>query len=107
MITRRQALLGATAAALASHWRLGSAGAAADTSSGTTFLPSPSSPLVALRLVFRVGSQDDPPGKEGLAALTAAMVAEGGTKELTYDQVLERFYPMSASLEGACRKEAS
>ena len=45
-------------------------------------LPSPSSPLVAFRFVFRVGSQNDPKGKEGLAALTAAMVAEGGTKSL-------------------------
>ena len=61
-----------------------------------TFLPVASSPLVALRFVFRVGSQDDPKGKEGLAALTAAMVAEGGTKDLTYDQLLEQFYPMAA-----------
>ena len=28
------------------------------------------------------GSQDDPPGKEGLAALAASMVAEGGSKLL-------------------------
>ena len=48
-----------------------------------TLLPSPSNPLVAIRVVFRAGSQCDPPGKEGLAALTAAMVAEGGTKSLT------------------------
>ena len=50
-----------------------------------TDLRLPSSPLVAVRFVFRAGSQDDPKGKEGLAALTAAMVAEGGTKELAYD----------------------
>ena len=50
----------------------------------TTFLPIASTPLVALRFVFNVGSQDDPKGKEGLAALTAAMVAEGGTKDLSY-----------------------
>ena len=70
-------------------------------------LHSPSNPLVALRFVFRAGSQNDPPGKEGLAALTAAMVAEGGTKSLTYDQLLEAFYPMAASLDGACRKEVT
>ena len=52
--------------------------------------------LVALRVVLRAGSQNDPPGKEGLAALTAAMVAEGGTKSLTYDQLLDAFYPMAA-----------
>ncbi len=73
----------------------------------TTFLPTPTTPLVAFRFVFRVGSQDDPAGKEGLAALTASMIAEGGTGELTYDQVLERFYPMASGLKGACRKEVS
>lgn len=72
-----------------------------------TYLPSASSPMVALRVVFRVGSQDDPKGKEGLAALTAALVAEGGSKDLTYEQVLERFYPMAAELSGACRKEVT
>jgi zinc protease len=82
-------------------------GRAADDRADTTFLPSGSSPLVAVRFVFRAGSQDDPPGKEGLAALTAALVAEGGTRDLTYDQILERFYPMAASLGGECRKEVT
>jgi zinc protease len=66
-----------------------------------------SSPLVALRIVLRAGSQSDPPGKEGLAALTAAMVAEGGTKTKTYDQILTAFYPMDGSLDAACRKEVT
>jgi zinc protease len=73
----------------------------------TTFLPSQSSPLVAVRFVFRVGSQHDPRGKEGLAALTAAMVGEGGTKELTYEQLLKKFYPMASGLSAACRKEVT
>lgn len=72
-----------------------------------TYIPSENSPLVALRVIVRAGSQDDPRGKEGLAALTAAMIAEGGTKDLTYNEVLERFYPMAASLAGACRKEVT
>ncbi len=70
-----------------------------------TYLSSESSPLVALRLIVPAGSQYDPPGKEGLAALTAAMIAKGGTQELTYDQLLERFYPMAAGLNGQCFKE--
>src|SRR5262249_50268943 len=73
----------------------------------STILSVPSSPLVALRFVFRTGSQDDPSGKEGLAALTAAMIAQGGTKELSYDELLARFYPMAAGLGGACRREAT
>jgi len=65
------------------------------------------SPTIAIRLIVKAGSQDDPQGKEGLAALTAAMISEGGTKELTYQQVLERLYPMAASVSSACRKEIS
>jgi zinc protease len=72
-----------------------------------TLLQSPTNPLVALRVVLRAGSQSDPAGKEGLAALTAAMVAEGGTKSLTYDQLLEAFYPIAASVDGACHKEVT
>jgi zinc protease len=71
------------------------------------FLPAKSMPLVSLRFVFQVGSQDDPPGKEGLAALTASMISEGGSKVLSYDQILERFYPMAAGLSGNCRKEVT
>ena len=36
-------------------------------------------PLVSLELAFATGSIDDPAGQEGLAALAAALVAEGGT----------------------------
>jgi zinc protease len=68
-------------------------------------LPTPVTPLVAFRFAFRAGSQCDPRGKEGLAALTAAMVAEGGTRSRTYQQVLAAMYPMAASLSAACRKE--
>ena len=49
----------------------------------TVLLPSPGNPLVAIRLFFEVGGSDDPHGKEGLAALTAAMLGEGGTRERT------------------------
>ncbi|HKI21262.1 MAG TPA: pitrilysin family protein [Isosphaeraceae bacterium] len=73
----------------------------------TTLLGAPSNPLVAFRFVFRAGSQSDPPGKEGLAALTAAMVAEGGTRSRTYEQVLAAFYPMAATLGAACHKEVT
>jgi zinc protease len=62
---------------------------------------------VAFRFVVSTGSQDDPKGKEGLAALTAAIVAEGGTKSMPYDLLLKAFYPMAASLDGACRKEVT
>src|SRR5262249_50869252 len=105
--TARATLCTAAAVAL-----LGAAFAPADdaTKSGSpraVFMPSKSTPLVALRLLFRVASEHDPKGKEGLAALTASMIAEGGTKELSYDQILEKFYPMAASLSASCHKEAT
>jgi zinc protease len=81
--------------------------ARSDSGGRTTLLPSPSSPLVALRVVLRAGSQDDPSGKEGLAALTAAMVAEAGSKSRTYSQILAAFYPMAAQLGGSCYKETT
>ncbi|MDR3621941.1 MAG: pitrilysin family protein [Paludisphaera borealis] len=77
------------------------------TTTADTVIASSAGPLAAFRFVFQVGSQDDPKGKEGLAALTAAMVAEGGTQSLRYDQVLEKFYPIAAGLSGRCLKEVS
>ena len=35
------------------------------------------SPLVSFRILFMTGSASDPKGKEGVASLTAAMLAEG------------------------------
>jgi zinc protease len=64
----------------------------------TVLLPSPGNPLCAIRLYFEVGSADDPHGKEGLAALTAAMLGGGGTRERTYAEVLDALYPMAAHI---------
>lgn len=62
-------------------------------------LPSPSSPLVSLRLVFQAGSADDEPGKEGLTALTAAMLGEASTVKRTWSEVLDALYPMAAEID--------
>lgn len=61
-------------------------------------LPSPSSPLVTIRLVFQTGAADDEPGKQGIAALTAAMLGEGGTLKRTWSEVLDALYPMAADI---------
>jgi zinc protease len=60
----------------------------------TVFQPG-KSPTVSLRIQFLTGAIDDPAGKEGLAALTSAMLSQGGSKNLTYDQIVEQFYPMA------------
>ncbi len=69
-------------------------------------LPSPSSPLVTIRLVFQVGAADDDPGKEGLANLTAAMLGEGGTLKRTWSEVLDALYPMAADIQYYGDKDA-
>jgi zinc protease len=63
-----------------------------------TELRSENSPVVTFRIVLRAGSINDPKGLEGLNALTATIIAEGGTKDLTYPQVQERLYPWAASI---------
>ena len=64
----------------------------------TVFLPSASGPFVSFRFLFEAGSIDDPKGREGTAALTGAAMAEGGTRRLTYEQLLEALYPMAAGI---------
>jgi zinc protease len=61
-------------------------------------LHSDASPLVSIRLQFDAGSIYDPPGKEGLAALTGLMVAESGTQKRSYGDLLEALFPMAASI---------
>ena len=68
------------------------------------YLPS-KSPLISMRIQFLTGSVDDPKGKEGLSALTAAMIAQGGSKKLTYDQINSQFYPMASGFGGQVDKE--
>jgi zinc protease len=51
------------------------------------------------------GSAADPRGKEGLASLTAAMLAEGGTRSKTYAQITDAMYPMATSFSWQVDKE--
>ncbi len=66
-----------------------------------------SSPLVSFRILVRTGSVDDPAGKEGLAALTASAIGEGGTKDHSYSELVELLHPMAASLGARCDKEVT
>jgi zinc protease len=68
-------------------------------------LPVPDDPTVSFDFWIRVGSQDDPPGKEGLALLTASMLAEGATAADSYQQVLQKLYPLASSYEARVDKE--
>ncbi len=63
------------------------------------------SPFVAFNVWVRSGSQNDPAGKEGLAALTASMLADGATVDRSYQQILEALYPMAAGYGSSVDKE--
>jgi zinc protease len=68
---------------------------------------SPGNPLVSLRFVFHVGSSEDPAGKEGLAALTALSLSEGGTEEMSLTEVMEALYPMAAGFSSQTDKDVT
>jgi zinc protease len=70
----------------------------------TLTLPA-QSPLVTFRILFRTGAAYDPVGKEGVAALTAALISEGGTEKLAYEEILKRMYPMATSFGAQVDKE--
>ncbi|HQV30844.1 MAG TPA: pitrilysin family protein [Calditrichia bacterium] len=62
-------------------------------------------PTISFRLLFKVGSQNDPQGKEGLAALTAEMISDAGSAEDSYEEVLAKLYPMAAGIGSSVDKE--
>ena len=63
------------------------------------------SPLVTLRFVFTTGSASDPADKPGVAHLTGEILGNGGTKDLTYKQIVDAMYPMATSVEVYSDKE--
>ncbi len=68
-------------------------------------LPVADDPTISFRILFKVGSQNDPRGKEGLAALTAAMITNGATKTRSYEAILDLLYPMAAYINSQVDKE--
>jgi zinc protease len=63
------------------------------------------SPLINFRILFNTGAMMDPPGKEGLAKLTADMITSAGSAGKTYNQIQEALYPMAAGFTGQVDKE--
>ena len=57
----------------------------------------PADPTIAASVSFAVGSQNDPPGKEGLAYLTGQMLADAATQANSLEVILEKLYPLAAS----------
>jgi len=61
-------------------------------------LPVENDPTISFRLWFKVGSQNDPSGKEGLAYITANMISDAATTNRSYEQILEELYPLAAHI---------
>jgi zinc protease len=68
-------------------------------------LPEEGNPFIAFKVWVKAGSQNDPAGKEGLAVLTADMIAEGSTETLKYEEILEKLYPMATGYGASVDKE--
>jgi zinc protease len=62
-------------------------------------------PQLTLKLLFDVGAAYDPKGKEGLAALTAAMIAEAGSRAMRIDEINKALYPIAGAFRAQVDKE--
>ena len=63
----------------------------------TVLLSVPTEPTISFSIWFKVGSQYDPPGKEGLAYLTGQMLADASTEIYPYEEILEKLYPIASN----------
>ena len=72
---------------------------------GLVTLHEAGSPFIAFNIWVRAGSQNDPEGKEGLAALTAGLLANGATTRHSYEEILEALYPMATGYGSSTDKE--
>ena len=68
-------------------------------------LPVKNDPTVSFRILFNAGSQQDPAGKEGLCSITASMLTDAATTRNTYEQVLEKLYPLAAGYSASVSVE--
>ncbi len=62
-------------------------------------------PNVMVKLLFTSGSASDPQGKEGLAALSAAMITDAGSKSMRTDEISKALYPIAGAFNHQVDKE--
>jgi zinc protease len=68
-------------------------------------LPVKNDPTICFRIWFKVGSQNDPQGKEGLANITAAMLTDASTRINKYETIIDKLYPLAAAYDAATSVE--
>src|SRR5690349_14433507 len=61
-------------------------------------IPDHELPLVTINILVRTGEYVEPAGKEGLAGLTGYLLARGGTKSKTAEELEERLDFLAAQL---------
>jgi zinc protease len=68
-------------------------------------LPVKNDPTISFRLVVFAGSQNDPAGKEGVAAITASMLTDAATERNSYEQIIDKLYPLAAGYSASVTAE--
>jgi zinc protease len=104
-MTRFRTITGAVVALIALVLTAAAFGPRTQQVPGTITVPDPESPYVVFDIWVKAGSQNDPAGREGLAALTAAMLTEGATAQSDYQGILRQLYPMAAGYGSNVDKE--
>jgi len=70
-------------------------------------LSNPDSPLVHVRVQVKIGSANDPSGKEGLCRMTMSLLAHGGARTSPAAEIASRLSGMSAEITVSVDEEAS
>lgn len=91
--------------AIATLPKLASFDAAAGDAKFDVLVQKSTLPQIRFKLLFAAGSAHDPAGKEGLAALTAMMVASAGSSERKIDEVTKALFPVAGSFNEQTDKE--
>jgi zinc protease len=63
------------------------------------------SPIIDINLLFNTGPAYEPADKNGVAALTAAMLTDGGSKLHSSTEISKLMFPMAASFDNQVDKE--
>ncbi len=71
------------------------------------YLQDKTLPVFRATLAFRVGSLEDPKGKEGLAAMTASLLRNGGTDRTFWSQLDTLLESKGATMEFQADKEST
>jgi zinc protease len=69
-------------------------------------IPIPASDKIVIKLMFRLGSICDPPGKEGLTNLMVQTMMDGGTVDQSRNELKDFLYPTAATYYASVDKEA-